>query len=752
MEIIDNSDAALVSLFLSFAYIDGELHPTEVQVINQACKELEIDTDLVATVLREHGIPEGDFISSCKQAMSRITDEDLQNRALITLCDIAAADDVFDKNEQVFLTLAAERWQVEASSHADEFAWDEHQRQVVEAPAAARLEVHAGPGMGKTAVACARVSRLIEAGVEPTNIWLLSFTRTAVQEIRNRIELFAEDSHSILGVKIGTLDSRAWRVRCGFSEGEVKKLFGSYDANIQDVIDLVEENPHDIREFMESLEHVIIDEAQDIVGNRARLIALMLGLLSEGCGVTVFADPAQAIYGFTTDGENVAEEDRINLLGLMKEELGSDFVEHELQTIHRTDVPNLIELMEELRLDIYVNENIDVERFKIRHEIVVDKANDRLGQFDAKELAKYQNALVLFRRRAEVLQASSFANSYGIKHRIRMSGLPSVVQQWLGQLLSNYTKETIEKEEFAKRWNGQDYFLLDEGIDVEDAWSLLFGLGQKKGVVHISEIRKKLARTPPDISVTKPDLGSSGPIIGTIHASKGREADEVILRLPDVENLRDDDELDEESRVMFVGASRARSKLYVGSGFVRAAFASSLESGRCFSRTKRVGKSKLPAAQVEIGRENDVDPYSFVSKTNHTQARATEIQRWLAQASKNSPVSLDAHWGPNNDFNYQIWTKYDGTVVGKPIGYFNFSLNDDLFKIRNRICDSANRHRLPNSIPHLYLIGVSCFAATEDDLGIKEVNEPYASTGIWLVPLVFGYPRIVFPPMSRRSL
>ena len=80
-----------------------------------------------------------------------------------------------------------------------------------------RLEVYAGPGMGKTAVACARVSALIEAGVEPTNIWLLSFTRTAVQEIRDRIELFAEDSHSVLGVKIGTIDSRAWRIRCGFS-------------------------------------------------------------------------------------------------------------------------------------------------------------------------------------------------------------------------------------------------------------------------------------------------------------------------------------------------------------------------------------------------------------------------------------------------------------------------------------------------------------------------------------------------------
>ena len=62
---------------------------------------------------------------------------------------------------------------------------------MVEAQFDDKIVVHAGPGMGKTAVACARVSELIRQDVEPANIWLLSFTRTAVAEIRDRIELFA---------------------------------------------------------------------------------------------------------------------------------------------------------------------------------------------------------------------------------------------------------------------------------------------------------------------------------------------------------------------------------------------------------------------------------------------------------------------------------------------------------------------------------------------------------------------------------
>ena len=75
--------------------------------------------------------------------------------------------------------------------------WDDHQRAVIEAPLEKRLLVDAGPGTGKTAVACGRISWLIDRGVEPTNIWLISFTRTAVKEHRDRIAgLFRERTHA----------------------------------------------------------------------------------------------------------------------------------------------------------------------------------------------------------------------------------------------------------------------------------------------------------------------------------------------------------------------------------------------------------------------------------------------------------------------------------------------------------------------------------------------------------------------------
>ena len=100
MEIAANSDAALVSLFLSFALADDELHPKEMEVISQACSELNIDSSVLSAVLRDYRSPEGDFLSTCKRAMSYITEESLQNKAIITLCDIAAADEIFNEKEK----------------------------------------------------------------------------------------------------------------------------------------------------------------------------------------------------------------------------------------------------------------------------------------------------------------------------------------------------------------------------------------------------------------------------------------------------------------------------------------------------------------------------------------------------------------------------------------------------------------------------------------------------------------------------
>src|SRR5690606_33534862 len=97
-----------------------------------------------------------------------------------------------------------EKWGLKISI-GRQFNWDRDQEVVVQADYKDRMIVYAGPGMGKTEVACARVSDLIDQNVEPANIWMLSFTRTAVKEITDRISGFAGHDLSSLGIKVATI-------------------------------------------------------------------------------------------------------------------------------------------------------------------------------------------------------------------------------------------------------------------------------------------------------------------------------------------------------------------------------------------------------------------------------------------------------------------------------------------------------------------------------------------------------------------
>ena len=122
-------------------------------------------------------------------------------------------------------------------------------------------------------MSCRRVAHLIASGVEPANVWLLSFTRTAVHEVRTRIKELAKSVPSAVSVRIFTLDSQAWQLVNGFADDR-SDVFGGYSQTIDAAVALLREPPEQAREYFEAVEHLIVDEAQDLVGNRADLVEL----------------------------------------------------------------------------------------------------------------------------------------------------------------------------------------------------------------------------------------------------------------------------------------------------------------------------------------------------------------------------------------------------------------------------------------------------------------------------------------------
>src|ERR1700727_1249402 len=152
---------------------------------------------------------------------------------------------------------------LKSAGQASVETWDSSQENVIQSDRSARLIVEAGPGTGKTAVSCARLAFLIKKeGVNPPRCWMISFTRTAVAEIRAR--LYSYLGEDAFAVKVATIDSQAWAIHSG--SDSAASLTGSYEQNIEHVTEMIRSDP-DVQEYIEGIEHLIVDEAQDFVGN-----------------------------------------------------------------------------------------------------------------------------------------------------------------------------------------------------------------------------------------------------------------------------------------------------------------------------------------------------------------------------------------------------------------------------------------------------------------------------------------------------
>lgn len=732
---------------VAFAFIDDELHPREVEALEKICSDLGISEDDLDEMIGHYESQRGikNYEDLGYEALESFDDTEYKQELASLICHIATSDNFHHEKELKLINTIRDVWGVEVSI-AKTLEWDGQQNKVILADYNQKTLCHAGPGMGKTAVACARVSNLIEQGVEPSRIWMLSFTRTAVKEIRDRISSFAGQNLSSLGVKVATIDSQSWHVRYGLTDEEITKLFGDYNQNIEAVNSMFESNYEEMHEFFDDFEHIIIDEAQDITGPRAELIIKILRILNPDCGFTIFADPAQAIYNFTDDKGELIKEETKSFLEILKETFSDDLEEIELKTIHRTTNPKIVKIIEDLRLDIYVNDNVDEGTFEKRSDFVKEQADEQLGSFHTSHIQDGQeDTLVLFRRRSEVLQASSFASNDGISHRIRMSGYQASLFSWLGYIFYDYTEDTISKEKFIQRCKDRAYLFVDhvEGNHTFiDWWALLKkSVGTDNNTISTRDLRAKLSRNPPHINLCYSELGMKGPILGTIHASKGREAEKVILELPPRLDNQEAN-LDEESRVLYVGATRAKNILAVGQGYTQHVFSRSLDSGRSFRRVRRGQNGGSINVQVEVGRDGDIDEYSFVSK-RFSQKDVIFYQRHLSTLAHKSPIPLRAALEPENDYLYSLWASSGGAMADRAFGYFSQKLNKDLFEVGNRYAREG-RFKPPPYINHLYLVGIKTICKSDSDPNLKHLHEPYRNTGIWLAPIIVGYPTCMF--------
>lgn len=191
---------------------------------------------------------------------------------------------------------------------------DEFQESAVKTEAS-QLLITAGPGSGKTTVLTKRLAYMIsEKNIPPEKCLAITFTRKAAGEMKERLsKLLGEKS---AGLNIHTFHSLCFAIlkenyetlglqkdfrviskeeKSLYKEDEIPENLLEFDDLITLTLKLFNENPDILNLYKDRFQYVSVDEYQDIDENQYELIKLLVP--SDG-NILAIGDPNQAIYGF----------------------------------------------------------------------------------------------------------------------------------------------------------------------------------------------------------------------------------------------------------------------------------------------------------------------------------------------------------------------------------------------------------------------------------------------------------------------
>ncbi|GAA2141562.1 UvrD-helicase domain-containing protein [Actinomadura napierensis] len=423
----------------------------------------------------------------------------------------------------------------------------EQQRQLVEEPADARLLVTAPAGSGKTLSLVHRLTHLIEEEeLEPSELLVLSFSRAAVGVIRKRLSTFGT---AAAHVDVRTFDSYAtWLLSEVEPDGSWQR--NGFEPRIREATRLIKDDP-DAGELVDELRHLVVDEVQDLVGERAELVLALLGNGIEG--FTLLGDPAQGIYGFQLADPQERMEGAARLYAEVRARF-DDLVEVSLTGNFRAREP---EAKAALTFGDALGP-VDAPFAEIQRGLrSVLMAGDSLGTIDqaAPVMARMEGATaVLCRSNVEVLLVSRRLHELGVRHRLQRPAQDEAISSWVGSLYRELETKQPKKDDVLKVLSGV-------APDAESSWQLLRRMNpdQHGETLDLPAIRKRLVRGNLPVELT--EQASQGLVVSTVHRAKGLEFDQVIVLDPGDAPEDDPIEQAERARLLYVAMTRPRDLL-----------------------------------------------------------------------------------------------------------------------------------------------------------------------------------------------
>jgi DNA helicase-2/ATP-dependent DNA helicase PcrA len=632
---------------------------------------------------------------------------------------------------------------------------DLKQHEVIESEATARILVHAGPGTGKTQVSAMRLARLVASGLRPSQILVLSFSRSAVRTLAKRLESrTSEDATVVEDLKhlsIRTFDSWTFRVLRQLGERPETLLARTHDQNIALLAETIEgKDGREVQSLLKDIRHLIIDEFQDLPGVRGRLVLALLNLLAppgtSSTGFTVLGDEAQAIYGFAIRQGGEDATSQANSWMVLRERYGPELFEIELDRNYRAAAP-LADIAARLRQMLRQDISGSQKLANVTELIAGLPISSAALSPDWLTCLPLGSVAILTRTNGEALRVTqkllgkSVAGP-AVPISLQLAGYRHPVPAWIAALLSPLRVQHLPKSQFEKIFVHCSQKLSDAAMkmlrlpDVDNAWLRLLracGAPDSSTAIDLASLRQRLDW--PDAFPDDHVLSDAGLYITTIHQSKGMEFDSVALLQHDTEEHEDaPDYPEEEACISFVAITRAGQQLgVIPTGNIhRAPVARDFGNG---SRT-RLCHWWAGWVNLEIGIPGDVRTVGFVDEqvlgglagVNETQ----ELLLSNAASLRGHKVMLCKMSKPDEPAKtiYGIHLQ-EGNAPGRLIGHTRDQLTYDLLFLLHK-----KGYSLPGRIMNLRIGEI--VTMTGSDESPSGVPEPYRTSLLWLGVTLFG--------------
>lgn len=445
----------------------------------------------------------------------------------------------------------------------------DEQLAVVEQPWDARVLVTAGAGAGKTHTLVRRLDALCghedpEQALEAAEILVLTFSRAAARELRERISRHGERARR---VRARTFDAWAYEVlRQAHPDDEWGTV--GFDERIAGATRAIESGALEVGDAVPPA-HVVIDEVQDLLAVRRELVETLLDRYQDSCGFTLVGDAAQSVYGFQIEDPSERADETGRFFDWLRRSYPDDLVElHLTQNFRATTAEARVALPLGPRLQDVRDPDEAGTLYDALRELLLDPANGLGGLDDEFTLDGLRGlsdtCAVLTRDNLQALVVSDLLHAHGIDHRLRRPLEERPVPYWVAELLRRTEANALTEDRFRA-------LLADIPLPYEpDAtalWAVLrrAARGSGRGVLDLDRLRRAVAQgTFPD-EAAEPE--TSDVVVSTVHRAKGLEFDRVIvLTPPTLAELRkrhqDETDLPAEARALYVAMTRARQDLY----------------------------------------------------------------------------------------------------------------------------------------------------------------------------------------------